>query len=123
MRTAALAADPIDPPKAMVTPVEQRDGISRRIGMKAIVEAMLRQCENAGVRVFYGAKVTFLEKAYPRSKRVLIKFADGRRVVSRKVILNIGKPDLMGMFCGRVEGTFCFCRLYSAPICYVIIDC
>ena len=83
--------------KAQVTPVEERDGINRRIGMQTIIEKMLRRSRRAGVRIFYGKKATAIRRTKKGSKRLKISFADGSVVKTRKIIANIGKRDLIAL--------------------------
>lgn len=97
VRFYALLASPISGIKAMVTPVEMRNGIPRRIGMKAIIEEMLSRIEAAGVRIFYDSKVTSLRRVKPGSKVLVIGFADGTKIKAPKVIANIGKRDLIAL--------------------------
>lgn len=97
VRYLALRAEPIDGPKEMVTLAEIRGGIPRRIGMRSIIDKLLRQTKKAGGRIFYNSKVTSISRSQEGSSRILVKFADGDSVVTDNVIANIGKPDLLAL--------------------------
>lgn len=81
--------------EAFVTTAERKNGVLQRAGMGCILEEMLQRTSTAGVRVFYNAKVTSIRRA--KSGGLRLTFSEGGSAVARKVIANIGKPDLVAM--------------------------
>lgn len=80
-----------------VVPVETRDGRTRRVGMSTVVRELLRACEVAGVRVFFGSKIVSLSRLRRNRQVLKLRLENGRTVVARNVVLNVGKPDLIAM--------------------------
>ncbi|KAI0557027.1 Gal-2,6-Sulfurylase [Gracilaria domingensis] len=97
LRDAAAAKRPMSGPNGYVVPVEACDGGTRRIGMGTVVRELLRACEEAGVRVYYGAKIVAISRLRKRGQLLKLKIEGGGAVVARDVVLNIGKPDLIAM--------------------------
>lgn len=86
--------------KAQVTPVEMRDGINRRIGLKSIVQSMLRKSVAAGVKLFYGKKAIAIRRTEETSSLLIVSFSDNTYVETKKIIANIGKRDLIALGVG-----------------------
>lgn len=97
LRAHALRKVKVNGPRSLATPVEFRDGIPRRIGMVSILEEMLKACQAAGVRIFYGSKVTRISRKASSSSRLVLTFLNRSTVQTGKVIANIGKPDLIAL--------------------------
>lgn len=97
LRSAALRKAEVSGLAGLFVPVQLRDGKIRRIGMITIIERMLAQITSKGVRVFYDSKVTGIDRVWRYSKLVRLSFVNGESVKVRKVVLNIGKPDLVAL--------------------------
>eukprot|EP00178_Gracilaria_changii_P007569 TRINITY_DN238_c0_g1_i3.p1 TRINITY_DN238_c0_g1~~TRINITY_DN238_c0_g1_i3.p1 ORF type:complete len:423 (-),score=76.90 TRINITY_DN238_c0_g1_i3:1591-2859(-) len=98
VRSAALRKAPLRGMPGLFVPVERRGGRLRRIGMVSIIDRMLQQMKEKGVRVFYGKKVTGIDRvltSHAQSTRKLkLSFLDAEALEVNKLVLNIGKPDL-----------------------------
>eukprot|EP00178_Gracilaria_changii_P001464 TRINITY_DN11_c0_g6_i1.p1 TRINITY_DN11_c0_g6~~TRINITY_DN11_c0_g6_i1.p1 ORF type:complete len:416 (-),score=92.49 TRINITY_DN11_c0_g6_i1:749-1996(-) len=97
LRDAAAAKQRLSAPSGYVVPVAFRDGGARRIGMGAVVRRLLAACESAGVRVYYGAKVTAVSRVRGRARLLKLLVEGVGAVLTGNVVLNIGKPDLVAL--------------------------
>ncbi|KAI0559504.1 Gal-2,6-Sulfurylases I [Gracilaria domingensis] len=98
LRSAALRKANISGTAGLFVPVEERDGILRRSGMVTIIERMLTQVRAKGVRLFYDSKVTGIDRVPGDGSNLMrLSFLDGRSLIARRVVLNIGQPDLLAL--------------------------
>lgn len=94
VREAALEKINIGGYKGLVTPVAMRGGVRRRIGMSALVDGLLERSVAAGVQVFYNRRVVRVRRVSRNSQDMYVILANGQRVKTSKVIMNVGKTDL-----------------------------
>lgn len=101
VRIEALARDrSIREPRSAVTPVAERNGIPRRVGMGRILDIMLNQLVASGVNVFYNSKVISIRRVHEGESQLVVEFAGGSSVLTENIIANIGKPDLIALGVG-----------------------
>lgn len=97
LRNLAASKRRLSGANGYVVPVKSRGGRIRRLGMSTVVRKLLRACKVAGVRVYFGSKIVSLSRLRRKRKLLKLRTEDGRAIVARNVVLNIGKPDLVAM--------------------------
>lgn len=88
--------------KGLVVPVEKdnRPGSTmrrRRAGMKVLYQGLLTKLEKAGVRVFYGHRVSSIRRMWRNKSRVVLRMTNGKKVYTKKVVVNSAKADIDAM--------------------------
>lgn len=94
LRSIALGKEKILGETSFATPARLVNGVWRRAGLDSVLYELLKRLKQAGVRVQYGAKLSFIERV---GGRMRLRFANGTVTTSASVIANIGKPDLVAL--------------------------
>lgn len=104
LREAALAKYnlPKGSYKGLVVPVvkDNRPGSTmgrRRAGMKVLYQGLLTKLEKAGVRVFYGHRVSSIRRTWRNKSQVVLSMTNGKKVYTNKVVVNSAKADIDAM--------------------------
>lgn len=95
IRNVALRKVPLDGTPELVTPMRKIDGVLRRAGMDSLVEGLLGKALAKGVKLYYGNKVTKVERVKNASGKMYVTLENGKRIKTGNVFLNIPKGDLL----------------------------
>jgi len=103
--TERMRLPPSGPAADMVLPVTGTGAGRKRAGMNTIIQRMMGEAMSAGVSVFMGHRAVAVNRAAGRAPNVdgagaaplLVTFANGVKVATGRLFLNMGKPDLVSL--------------------------